>query len=469
MPIASKLGQFLLQQGIDCQPIHHPRSADFQQAIERANAVPELTLKAIPLLDRKGPVLAVIPYLADLDLPLVNQTLGRQLQVLGDVQVSRLFKDCEPGNIPALGMAYGLPVLVDTDVLDFDHCFVRCGCSSTLLKLSGKALNLVMRGAIKVRVSHWPEVLTNTVGEGVNTGAGNLSLDSVAKKLEKVYKLPPMPETAVRILHLISNPDSDVFELAETIERDPSLSAQIMRYARSALFNYRGELTSIKDAINIVLGFDRVSNLAMGIASAKAFSISAEGPLGLREFWQHALYSGVLSQALALMADPALHLDDKDAYLNGLLHNFGILLIGHLFPPEFKLLNKLRESAPEASMQQIEQQVFGIGSAQEFIALGHGSMGAILLKLWGMPESTVKTAAMHQNLNYEGEHEAEVKLVQLSNYLLAQYGIGDEPQEIDASPLFMALGIDQDKAFALAELTVDQCRSLDGMAAQMVA
>lgn len=469
MPIASKLGQFLLQQGIDCQPIHHPRSASFQQAIEQANVVPELTLKAVPLLDRKGPVLAVIPYLAELDLNVVNETLGRDFQVIDEARISRLFKDCEPGNIPALGMAYGMPVLVDSDVLEFDHCFVRCGCSSTMLKLSGNALQLAMRGAIKVRVSRWPEVLSETLGAGVNSCSGSLSLDTVARKLEKVYKLPPMPETAVRIMHLISDPDSDVFQLAEIIERDPSLSAQIMRYARSALFNYRGELTSIKDAINIVLGFDRVSKLAMGIASAKAFAISTEGPLGLRDFWQHALYAGVLSQALALMADPQLQLDDKDAYLNGLLHNFGILLIGHLFPPEFKMLNKLRESDPEASMQQIEQQVFGIGSAQEFIALGHGSMGAILLKLWGMPEATVKTAAMHQNYGYEGEYQTDVKLVQLANYLLAQYGIGDEPQEMDASPLFEALGIDQDKAFALAELTVDQCRSLDGMAEQMVA
>ena len=176
-----------------------------------------------------------------------------------------------------------------------------------------------------------------------------------------------------------------------------------------------------------------------------------------------------MSQALALMSDPELHLNDKDAYLNGLLHNFGILLIGHLFPPEFKMLNKLRESEPDSSMQDIEQQVFGMGSAQQFIALGHGSMGAILLKMWGMPESTVKVAAMHQNFSYEGEYESEVKLVQLSNYLLAQYGIGDEPLDVDANELCLALGIDEDKAFALAELTVDQCRSLDGMTSQMVA
>lgn len=469
MPIASKLSQYLQQWSIDCQPIHHPRVSDFAQAIEHADAVPELTLKAIPIIDRRGPALAVLPYLAELDLDKLNQTINRQFQALPPENAGRLFKDCEPGIIPPFGMAYGLPVLVDAEVLEFDHCFMACGCSSTLLKVPGPSLKQAMKGAVRVRLSIWPEVSSHSLGQGLNACNGNMTLDSVAKKLKTVYKLPPMPETAVRILHITSDPDSEVSELSDLIERDPSLSAQIMRYARSALFSYRGELTSIKDAINIVLGFDRVAQLAMGISASKAFSIPNDGPLGLQSFWQHALYCGVLSQALALITNPELGLDEKDAYLNGLLHNFGILLIGHLFPPEFKMLNKLRESEPEARMSEIEQQVFGIGSAQEFIALGHGSMGAILLGMWGMPDSTIKVAAMHQTSDYSGDHEAEVKLIQLANYLLAQHGIGDEPMDVDPQALFTSLGVNPEKAASLAELTIEQCRSLDGMTSRMVA
>ncbi len=469
MPVASKLGQYIAKKNIVCQPLHHSKSASFAEAIELANAVPELCIKALPLIDRRGPAIAVLPYLAELDLDLVNETLGRQFQALPVDKASTLFKDCEPGVLPPFAMAYGLPVLVDADVLQQDHCFAASGCASTLLKLPGHALRTIMQGAVKVHMSRWPESSRKALGQGVNACSGNLTLDAVAKKLEKVYKLPPMPETAVRIMHLTSDPDSEVGQLAELIERDPSLSAQIMRYARSALFNYPGELTCIKDAINRVLGFDRVSQLAMGIAAAKAFSIPSEGPLGLQRFWQHALYTGVLSQALALLANPDLELNDKDAYLAGLLHNFGILLIGHLFPPEFKMLNKLRETEPDASMKEIEQQVFGIGAAQEFISLGHGSMGAILLKLWGLPESTIKSAAMHQKPDYDGECMQYVRLIQLANLYLAPFGVGDEPAEMDPEPLLEYFGISAEKAQALADSTIEQCRSLDGMLAHMAA
>jgi len=469
VPIASKLSQYIDKMGVMCHPVHHSRSNHFGQAIELANAVPELCAKCIPLIDKSGPVVVVIPFLAELDLDLVNNTFSRQLQQLADFNADKLFPDCEPGALPVFAMAYGLPVIVDVDMLDNDHVFTASGCSSTLLKIPGAAFRMGMVGAIKGRIAKWPEATTPVLGEGLNACAGNLSLDLVAKKLERLYRLPPMPETAVRIMHLVSDPDADVFQLAELIERDPSLSAQVMRYARSALFNYRGELSCVKDAVNIVLGFDRVSQLAMGIAASKAFVIPENGPLGLANFWRHALYAGVLSQALALLAKPELELNEKDAYLAGLLHNFGILLIGHLFPPEFKMLNKLRESEPEASMSDIEKQVFGMGGAQELMSLGHGSIGAILLKLWGMPASTIKVAAMHQNANYQGGDEHYVWLVQLANYYLSQYGIGDERVEYDPLPALEKLGIEESHAQALMDAAIEQCRSLDGMITHMAA
>jgi len=468
VPVASKLSQFINKKGVTHQLVHHPRSDHLQHAIELANAVPELSVKAISLVDKRGAIVTVIPFLAELDLELINTTLNRSFQALSDLQADKLFADCEPGMLPPFGMAYGLPVIVDADMLDNDHFFAASGCASTLLKIPGQAFREAMMGAIKARVAKWPRTPAKSLGVGLNSCSGSMSLDSVARKLERLYRLPPMPETAVRIMHLTADPEADVIQLASQIERDPSLSAQVMRYARSALFSYRGELTSVKDAVNIVLGFDRVSQLAMSIAASKAFAISQDGPLGLKKFWKHALYAGVLSQALALLANPDLQLNDKDAYLAGLLHNFGILLIGHLFPPEFKMLNKLRESEPEASMREIEQQVFGIGGAQEFISLGHGSIGGILLKLWGLPASSIKVAAMHQNLRYEGPDEYYVHLIQLVNHYLSQHDIGDEVVEYDPVPVLEKLGIDEQQALELVELTIDQCQSLDAMVGQMV-
>lgn len=468
MPIAAKLSQFINRKGILCQPVHHTRAPDFAQAIEQANAVPELCAKCVALIDRSGPAVAVIPFLADLNLPLLNQTLGRNFQTLSKEMTNKLFPDCDPGAFPALAMAYGLPVIIDTNMLENETVFSASGCSSTLLKIPGIAFRLAMRGAVKGHIAIWPEPLEKLPAPE-SKSAIPATIEGVTRKLQRLHQLPPMPETAVRIMHLTADPESDVFQLAELIERDPSLAAQVMRYARSALFAYRGELSSVKDAVNIVLGFDRVAQLAMGISAAKAFSIPQDGPFGLTKFWQHALYNGVLSQALALLANPDLLIDDKQAYLSGLLHNFGLLLLGHLFPPEFKMLNRLRESSPDISIGELEQQVFGMGGAQDLMSIGHNTVGASLLKIWGLPEASIMVASKHTQANYSGAHEHYVSIIQLSNYYLAQHGVGDEPITYEAEPLLKKLGIHAEQAQQLMDACIEQCRSLDAMIANMAA
>jgi HD-like signal output (HDOD) protein/prolyl-tRNA editing enzyme YbaK/EbsC (Cys-tRNA(Pro) deacylase) len=468
VPLARKIEQYIISNAIQLQPVHHARSKDLAHALTLAGAVPEFAIKTILLIDRSGPAVLALPFLGTPDLDALNASTNRQFQVVDDQKAGKLFSDCDEGHLPFISQPYGLNVYVDDSVLSLEYGFVSSGCASTLLKLPSFSIRAAMQGATKGSFAS----ITTTQEERSDfsfADQNDYSLDKVAEKLQSIHRLPPMPETAVRIMHLTSDPESNVSDLAGLVERDPSLSAQIMRYARSALFNYRGELICVKDAINVVLGFDRVSKLAMGIAAAKAFNIPSDGPLGLAKFWQHSLYTAVLAQALAMISNPELGIEDKDAYLSGLLHNFGMLLVGHIFPPEFRMLNKLREAEPDSSMRDIEMRVFGMGSAQSFISLGHGSMGAILLKIWGMPESTIKSAAMHQNHGYTGDQEEYVRLVQLANYLLGLHGVGDEPPAIDPTQLFASLGIDPEHAFQLAEVTVEQCRSLDDMANALVA
>ena len=175
-----------------------------------------------------------------------------------------------------------------------------------------------------------------------------------------------MPAIALRILQLTNNPNSEVSDLALTIEQDPLLAAQIMRYARSALFNFPGEINSVQDAVNIVLGYDRVANIAMGIAALKAFKLPNGGPWGLSALWRHSLYSSYVCQQVALQLPKSNGVVPGMAYLSGLLHNIGALLVGHLFRPEFDELSKLIKDHPETPVSLLERQVFGSGWDEGF-------------------------------------------------------------------------------------------------------
>jgi HD-like signal output (HDOD) protein len=291
-------------------------------------------------------------------------------------------------------------------------------------------------------------------------GRKALTLEQVADQLQRLYRLPPMPALALRVLRITTDPGVSARELADLIEFDPSMTAQVIRYARSSLFNYPGQINSVQEAVTRVLGFDRVAHIALGIASVRAFEIPRKGMLGMDEFWRHSLYCAFVCQRLAASCGE----DTALAYLCGLLHNFGLVLIGHLFPAEFDELNQLREANPEASMHSLEQQVFGAGDRQQLLAVGHGAIGSILHRLWQLPDPVVKAAGMHQHPLYHGEHEHYVLMVQLANGLLKERQIGDEFNPDDLEALAAALGLKNQVLDSLRENVEEVSADLDALA-----
>ena len=466
MPVAARLSQFLNRKGIDFQCLHHDRVDCLSLALAASGVSSEHLVQATLLIDLKGVVMAVHPYRTTLDLDAVCRTMGRRLQLLTSDQSDRLFPDCESGMHPPIGGAYGVSVIMDDSLLSADICYMPSGCSTTLLKLDGRGLRLALAGAARGRIAiNRPGAEDETVGQPLPC----ITLECIAERLQKLYRLPAMPAVALRILHLTSDERASAHELAELIDRDPSLAAQIMRYASSALFNYQGQILNVKDAITRVLGFDRVAHIAMGVAASRAFNIPREGMLGLDNFWRHSLHCAYLSQAIAEHKGAGSGMEPGLAYLCGLLHNFGLLLVGHLFPPEFRLLNRLREANPEQPLAALEKQVFGMGQAQDLLTVGHGAIGGILLKLWQLPDATIKAAGVHQQPGYQGEHGDYVHAVQLANIILKQQGIGDEFNEEDPLPVAQSLGLDEDDLAALIESAEAVALELDALAHTLAA
>ncbi|QSA98380.1 HDOD domain-containing protein [Methylococcus sp. EFPC2] len=272
------------------------------------------------------------------------------------------------------------------------------------------------------------------------------ALDTVAQKpdsmrapqdmrfrIDCIDKLPPLPEIARRVLALREDPYSDAGRLAQVVELDPSLSAQIVRWANSPLYGSRKHILSVKDAIIVVLGFDQVFNQAIALCAMRALQAPREGLLGKRFFWRQTLAGSALIQKLAQhMATenrPALDI----AHLVFLLHNTGHLLLAHLFRKEFNYLLKLADANPNAPLLPIERFALGVD---------HTQLGAWLMQSWNMPEELKTIIQHHHNPYYRGQHEKLVWMTCLTDRLLGQIGIGDAVQtSVDDTPLYDQLGL----------------------------
>lgn len=292
-----------------------------------------------------------------------------------------------------------------------------------------------------------------------NTGQedGGPLLD-IKPRIEKIDKLPPMPEMTQKIIRLSSDPDASVAALVKVVELDPSLAVQIMRYASSPFFGYQGKIDSVNTAIARVLGFSMVVNLALGMTAAKPFKIPRNVPLGLENFWRHAVFSAALVQAISSALNEELRPPAGLAYLSGLLHNFGHLLLGHLFKKEFLILNKFVASEPETPVVEIEKRILGTD---------HGQIGAWLMQAWKLPEEVVIATREHHNKNYNGPHAVYPQLVMLADHLLKGQGIGDAPDSNIPVAILDALELGEYQVTMLTNRVLEDCDALDRMAQQL--
>ena len=182
--------------------------------------------------------------------------------------------------------------------------------------------------------------------------------------ISSIKALPPLPGTAMRIVEIASNPNADADQLAKIIEQDPLLTAQIIRWASSSFYGYRGQLTTVQQAIVRVLGFNFVLDMALGLSMLAKLKCQKHGAVGTRQFWIHALASTRLMPKLAKMMSSPDALDSQALFLVALLHNIGFPLFGHQFPDEFHHLNTLIDANPNLAIFNLETFAFGVNHCQ---------------------------------------------------------------------------------------------------------
>ena len=262
---------------------------------------------------------------------------------------------------------------------------------------------------------------------------------SLRKTLQQTELIPPLPETAHKILVLRNKSDANLEELVHLIEEDPALAVFIMKYARMTIYGYGDRITSVTHAVSLVLGYTTALNVILGVASSGCLKMPNYGPLGRIRIWSDALECAQLCRELSKrMANKQL-ISPGLAYLGGLLHNFGYLLFGHFCPKEFASLNEMISLDPKQDIRTLEIQNFGIT---------HDLLGLYLLKAWNLPEEVVMMAAKHHFPDCAGKHIVYVKLVASANRLLQKDGMLDNCEHIETSALLEDLGISESDAEA---------------------
>ena len=285
-------------------------------------------------------------------------------------------------------------------------------------------------------------------------------ITNLRKTLQQTDLIPPLPETARKILVLRNKPDANLEQLVHLIEGDPTLAAFVLKYARLAIFGYGDRITSVTHAVSLVLGYTTALNITLGIASSGCLKIPNYGPLGRIRIWSDALECAQLCRELSKRMAKKQFINTGLAYLGGLLQIFGYLLFAHFCPREFASLNEMISLDPRQDIRALEMRNFGIT---------HDLIGLYLLKAWSMPEEVILMAGKHHFPDCAGKHVGYVKLVATANRLLEKEGMSDNCAHIATSALLGDLGISADDAETERQKSMACQNELNKLAHELIA
>ena len=199
--------------------------------------------------------------------------------------------------------------------------------------------------------------------------------------------VPPFPSTAHRVLAVVSQDDASHHEVYQLVKTDPSFSAELLRFANSALFGSRREVGSVSQAITVI-GLDRVKTIATFVAMNRMVR-SAVSSEALRKIWTHSQVTAVIAEEAARLN----HMPREAAYTGGLLHNLGTLGLMSAYPAEY---SRMLEVSDEFGFDllAIERDLFDID---------HCLAGCYLAQDWDFPDELAAAIAGHHDLPVAGD------------------------------------------------------------------
>jgi len=262
-------------------------------------------------------------------------------------------------------------------------------------------------------------------------------------RLEFAKNLPSLPHVLLKLMETCSKEDASIDDLAKIIRNDPSLSSKILNLVNSSYYGLPQKIHDFKQAISL-LGMDAIKNLALSASVYQVFDEMEKNPsFNLQRYWFHSLECAVLANTIAKkIAYPFC----EEAFVSGLLHDVGKLVLWNNFPNEYTEV-----------LAEVEQGSDLIAAEERILGVTHAEAGACLIDHWQL-ESFIADAFLYHHEPVERIPNAlpMVKIVYVANCLSSD-AFGDNERLKIASDI---MGLSSDEIDELMEQAGSKVRQV---------
>ncbi len=198
--------------------------------------------------------------------------------------------------------------------------------------------------------------------------------------LRKHFVLPTLPEVVMKIQQVIESDKANMAAVADLINGEPSLVAQVLKVANSAYYGLPREVTNVKFALAF-LGLNEIHRMVLSLSVVNTLAIDEKGEL--EKFWFHSFYAALTTKYLAKRYEP--HLSYEELWSAAILHDIGKLIYLKFFPDHYKAILKLKQE--EECLFSMAEKELSMPSSAFF--------GGLLCGHWRLPSHIEDAGKCH--------------------------------------------------------------------------
>lgn len=235
-----------------------------------------------------------------------------------------------------------------------------------------------------------------------------VSLEVLVKKVED---LPPLPQTVLMVLRLTEDPEATVESVSRVITQDENFTARVLRLANSAYYALPRRVSSVTEAV-LLLGFKTIRSLVLTISLTPLLWQELKGyALSRGALWRHAI---TCAFAARLLAAEARYPDKEEAFVAGILHDIGKLILSYYLTANYaQVLEAVKKGG--RPFPEVELEVLGFQ---------HDEVGGMVAEKWNLPVPLTTAIRYHHRPAEAKEAQVLTALVHLADALTLMLGVG---------------------------------------------
>ncbi len=272
------------------------------------------------------------------------------------------------------------------------------------------------------------EVLKSTVKRACNL-RDRLADGGLVQLVSRIRTLPSLPSMYTQLLAELQTNGGSLTRVGEIISQDVAMTAKILQLVNSSFFGLPRAVSTPIHATKL-LGLETIKALVFSASVFSQFDAPAETCAALNRAVEHSFQVGMCAKAISKQFSSDSKLVDE-AFMAGVLHDVGQLVL------MTNLAAKYEEVKQSAELDQLptwrmEKSAFGAD---------HGTLGAYLMGLWGLPDTIVETVAFHHYPNESpGEQFSPLTAVHIADAFCHAEATADEVPELDG-PYLERVGV----------------------------